>query len=149
MEPKKNSSVGLFLGCIVWFAVFGILLSCLIPMAIFGGLLSGFLASDPVAKTVGPLLCPQATTPYIHTFETTSIGENGVEYPSTGIEMLCRQVDGTSVEPLVDYQDAWIWILVIAAILVSAVIAIFVAGPVGILINRLLDRLRGKGAEFG
>jgi hypothetical protein len=143
---KPNRLPGLFIGCVVWFMVLGAMLSCILPVAIFGGLMSGFLATDQVAKIVGPILCPADTTPYIHTFPTTSTDENGFETPSTGYEMLCRQKDGTSVDPSFDYQFTWIGILTLASVILSVIIAILIAGPMGIVVNKLWDRMKVKRA---
>ena len=143
-KQKPNRAAGCFMGCVTWILVFGGLLSCLPPIVIFGGLVSGFMATDIVVPAVGPMLCPADTEPYINTYPTTSIGENGVEYPSTAVEMLCRQADGSSVEPSMDYQNAWIGLLGIAGLILSGVLSIFIAGPVGILVNKLLDRMRKR-----
>ncbi len=143
-QRKPNRAAGLFMGCVTWILVFSALLSCLLPIVIFGGLLSGFMATDVVVPIVGPMLCPADTTPYMNSYQTTSIGENGVEYPATAVEMLCKQADGSSVEPSMDYQNAWIGLLGIAGLILSGVVSIFIAGPVGILVNKLLDRMRKR-----
>ena len=143
-KQKPNRSVGCFMGCVTWLLVFGGLISCLFPIVIFGGLVSGFMATDLVVPVVGPMLCPADTIPYMNTYQTTSIGENGVEYPATAVEMLCRQADGSSVEPSMKYQNVWIGLLGIAGLILSGVISIFIAGPVGILVNKLLDRMRKR-----
>ncbi len=144
-RSKPNRVAGLFMGCVVWILVFGSLLSCLLPVVIFGGLLTGFMATDLIVPIVGPMLCPADTEPYISTSQTTSIGENGVEYPATAVEMLCKRADGSSLEPWMDYQNVWIVLLGIAGLGVSGVISMGIAGPVGVLFNKWMDRLKIPG----
>ena len=135
----KNATTGTVSGCIIWFVVFGFLCSCIIPVAsMIGGFSSG---SDIAVKTVGPMVCPENTTPKIHTYATTSIDDNGFETPSTGYEIQCLDASGDIVktDPV---AFAFIWIGIFAAIglVLAGILAFVLAAPAGVLIARLLNK---------
>jgi len=135
----KSARTGTISGCVVWFIVFCIISTCIIPVAsMVGGFSSG---SDLAVRTVGPMVCPENTTPKIHTYATTSRDDNGFETPATGYEIQCFDATGEVVktDPV---AYAFIWMGTIAAIglILTGILAFVFAAPAGVLIARLLNR---------
>ena len=135
----KSARTGTISGCVVWFIVFCVISTCIIPVAsMIGGFSSG---SNLAVRTVGPMVCPENTTPKIHTYATTSIDDNGFETPATGYEIQCLDAGGEVVntDPV---AFAFIWIGIIAAIglVLTGILAFAFAAPAGVFIARLLNR---------
>lgn len=133
----KSGTAGAASGCVIWAIVFGILASCLGFAAMMIG---GFtIGSDLAARTVGPMICPDGTTPKVHSFATTSTDDYGNESPATGYEMQCldRNQKVVKTDP-VAFGFYWSGLLLGAGVLLAAVLAFVVAGPAGLLIARLM-----------
>lgn len=136
MNSRKTGAIS---GCIVWVIVFGILASCLVTVAMMAG---GFTSATSFAvDIVGPLVCPEETTPRIRSYATTSTDDFGNDVPATGYEMQCLNDGGEVVktDPVL-YAFLWIGILAVAGIILSAILAVFLAAPAGLLISRLFRR---------
>ncbi|RJP51645.1 MAG: hypothetical protein C4583_08265 [Anaerolineaceae bacterium] len=132
----KNRKTGVISGCVVWVIVFGILASCLVTVAMMAG---GFTSATGFAvDVVGPLVCPEETTPRIRSYATTSRDDFGNDVPATGYEMQCLNDGGEIVktDPVL-FAFLWIGILAVAGIILSAILAVFLAAPAGLLIARL------------
>jgi len=135
----KNATTGTVSGCIVWVIVFGCLGSCVIPVAsMVGGFSSG---SNLAVRTVGPMVCPENTTPKIHTYATTTIDDNGFEQPATGYEIQCFDANGEVVKTdPVAYAFIWIGIFAAIGLVVAGILAFVLAAPAGVLIARLFKQ---------
>jgi len=107
-----------------------------------GGFSSG---SDLAVQTIGPMVCPENTTPKIHTYATTSRDDNGFETPATGYEIQCFDANGEVVktDPV---AFAFIWIGIIAAVglILTGILAFLFAAPAGVFIARILNRNKNK-----
>ena len=135
----KSARTGAISGCIVWAIAFGIIGTCIIPVAaLVGGLSSG---SELALNIVGPMVCPENTTPKIHTYATTTFDENGFETPATGYELRCLDIKGEIVktDPVV-YSFIWIGIISAIGLVLTAILAFAFAAPAGVLIARLFNR---------
>lgn len=135
----NNRKTGAISGCIVWVIVFGILASCLVTVAMMAG---GFTSATGFAvNVVGPMVCPEETTPRIRSYATTSRDDFGNDVPATGYEMQCLDAGGEVVktDPVL-FAFLWIGILAVAGIAISAILAFLLAAPAGILISRLFKR---------
>ena len=132
----KSATTGVVSGCVVWGIVFAFISGCMLPLAMGVG---GFTSSSGLAvRTVGPLVCPKATTPTIHTYATTSTDDNGFETPATGYEIQCLDAEGNvaHTDP-VSFAFIWIGIFGAFGLLIAALLAFLLAAPAGVLISRL------------
>lgn len=135
----KSTTTGTVSGCIIWVIVFGIIGMCVVPVAgMVGGLSS---ASGLAVRTVGPMVCPDNTTPEIYSYATTTTDDFGVSTPATAYEIHCLDASGENVktDPV---AYAFIWIGIIAAIgfVLTGILALVFAAPAGVLIARLFNR---------
>jgi hypothetical protein len=139
----KQATTGTISGCIVWVIVFGCIASCVIPIAsVIGGVSSG---SDFAVRIVGPMVCPDNTTPKIHTYSTTTIDDNGFETPATGYEIQCFDASGEVVQTdPVAFAFIWIGIFAGIGLVLASILAFVLAAPAGVLIARLLNRNKNK-----
>jgi len=144
----KSASAGAASGCIVWFLVFGVLLLCLCPTAMVVGSFSATSQSSFAVRTLEPYLCPEGSTAEIITFATTSTDEFGNQQPATGYEMQCVDANGVIVrEPSPDYAFYWLGLLFAGSLILSALLALLFAAPVGALVPVLINRFRKTGAK--
>jgi hypothetical protein len=137
----KTVKTGLLSGCLIWFFACGLAASCLIPIALMVGGISSTLAADNVAGMVSPLLCPAGSTGEITTYQTTIRDDNGVDRPSTAYEMRCVDAGGQVVrDSNPDYAFVWIGLLAAGGLVLSGLLAIALAAPVGTLIGRFFGK---------
>jgi hypothetical protein len=130
----------------MWVLVFGILSICLCPVASFIGGLSSALQPDFVARTPEPLVCPDGSTAEVTTFQTTSRDEFGNEEPAIRHEMQCIDARGNIVrESSPDFAYYWVGLLMGGSLIVSGLLALLLAAPVGLLVARLMPRSRKAG----
>lgn len=135
----KSTTTGTLSGCVIWLIVFCVIATCIVPVAATaGGISSG---TNFAVGIVGPMVCPDNTTPKINTYATTSRDENGFETPATGYELQCFDTSGKIVktDPV---AFAFIWIGIIAGIglILTAILAFALAAPAGVLIARWMNR---------
>src|SRR5690349_1812873 len=135
----KITKAGTVSGCIVWILVCGILSACLLPLAM---LIGGFTSvSNFAIRTIGPIICPDGTTPESYSYATTTTDEFGNSRPSTAYEIHCVDASGTVVkEDPVLYAFLWMGIFVLIGLGIAAILAFALAAPAGVLIARILDR---------
>jgi hypothetical protein len=135
----KNATAGTASGCIIWVVVFCFMATCVIPIAATaGGISSG---SDLAVRTVGPMVCPENTTPKIDTYATTSIDDNGFEHPATGYQIQCFDTNGEVVKTdPVAFAFIWIGIFAGIGLVLAGILAFVFAAPAGVLIAKFLDR---------
>lgn len=138
MEPAKTGAVS---GCLVWVIAFSVLCACLFPAAMVAGSITSTVTGDSVARILGPVLCPEGTTAEIFTYETTSTDSNGFETPSTAFEMRCVDESGQIVKDLgPTYAFIWTGLLGVVGLVLSAILAFFLAAPAGALVARLFQK---------
>ncbi len=132
----KSLTAGSVSGCLIWLLGFIVVAPCLISVATFaGGLSSAFLA-EPIARLFEPYLCPdnsKAEIVYslIHRF-------------SVNIEMQCVNANGSIVRGLSpDYAYYWIGLLMVGSLVVSGLLPLLLAAPLGALVTRSAHRSRG------
>ncbi len=135
----KNATAGTTSGCIIWVVVFCSIATCVTPIAATaGGFFSG---SDLAVQTVGPIVCPENTTPKIDTYTTTTTDDNGFERPATGYQVQCFDANGEVVktDPI---AFAFIWIGIFAGIglALAGILAFVFAAPTGVLTTKFLNR---------
>jgi len=130
---------GMAVGCLVWFVLFGFISACLVPVGLMS---AGFTSeTDFAVQTVGGYLCPPETKPGIYTYATTIRDERGVDMPATGYELICLDESGETVVNLgPTYAFIWTGVLGLAGALLAAVVAILLAGPVGLFVGKRFGR---------
>lgn len=135
----KPAATGTISGCIIWFIVFGVIGSCLIPLTMMIG---GFTSvTDFAMRTVGPFICPDGTIAESRSYATTTTDEFGNRQPSTAYVLQCTDVNGIVIkEDPVLYTFIWIGGLGLIGLVISALLAIVLAAPAGVLISRLFKR---------
>jgi hypothetical protein len=135
---KKSTVLGLSSGCLVSLLVFTISITCLCPLAAMVGSISSTLLGDSVARIMTPILCPAGSTGEIITFATTILDGYNNTTPSTGYEMQCVDAAGMVVrDPNPDYAFYWIGILAAGSLILSIVLGLVLAAPVGVFIARI------------
>ena len=137
----KTTAAGTVSGCIVWIIVFGILSFCLFPVSIMIG---GMTAPTQFAmQTLGPMLCPAETTAESYSYPSTTTDQYGNTQPSTAYELHCVDPNGIVVkEDPVQYAFLWTGIMAALGFAIAALLAFALAAPVGVLIARLLNRVK-------
>jgi len=135
----KSAKAGTLSGCLVWIILVFVLYTCIGPVAAMVG---GFSSSSDFAiKFVGPMVCPESTTPHVNTYETTTIDDFGNAQPATGFELQCFDANGKNVktDPVL-YAFIWIGIVGLAGLILTGILAFVFAAPAGVLIGRLFNR---------
>lgn len=142
MSNVKTTAVS---GCIIWFLLISIIASCLMPVFFTVGMFSSF--SDFAIQTTGGWLCPAGTTPTSYSYETTTTDSNGFEQPSTAYELHCVDATGTVVknDPIV-YGFIWVGLWILAGLILSGVLTFIFAVPGGMLVTKLLNKLKKPSA---
>ncbi|WP_298819518.1 hypothetical protein [uncultured Chloroflexus sp.] len=87
-------------------------------------------------------LCPDNSEAQIITSQTTLRDRFGAERPAVNFEMQCVDERGNIVRtPSPDYAYSWIVALMMISVGVSAVLALLLAAPSGIVISLLTHRV--------
>ena len=108
------------------------------------GIFSGARA-ETVAQWFSPYLCPQDTSARIVRFETTTRDFTDMPTQSTQLDMHCVDKSGNLVKNVGGlYGILFTAIAGAAALLVSAVLALILAAPAGVLLGRWISRLRAN-----
>lgn len=139
----KQTSAGALSGCLVWVIAFGVISMCIFPISMFIG---GFTSvTDFAMETVAPLICPEGTSAQSRTYATTTTDEFGHSRPSTAYVMQCVDSNGEVVkEDPVVYGFLWLGGVAGIGVILSAILAFVLAAPAGVLIAKLLDRIKKK-----
>ena len=138
MNNAKSTAVS---GCVIWFLLICIISSCVMPVFFIVGSVSSF--SEFAIQTTGGWLCPEGTTPESYTYATTTADEFGNQQPSTAYELHCVDSNGTVVkEDPVVYAFIWIGIWGAIGLILSGVLTFVFAVPGGMLVTKILNRLR-------
>jgi hypothetical protein len=146
----KSASTGALSGCLVWVLTFFLLSTCLCPLSVAVGTITSFASGDFVARLVSPYLCPPGSTGQIRAFETTTTDDNGNSVPATGYEMICVDASGAEVAntgPV--YAFVWVGVVTVLGLVLTGVLAIFLAVPAGALFARWMSRRSPPAAAVG
>ncbi len=136
----KQASTGVVSGCLVWIIACGVISMCIMPVSTaIGGITS---VSDFAIQKTGALVCPENTTPDVRTYATTTTSD-GFTRPSTAYVLQCVDTSGEVVmEDPVGYAFIWIGIISGIGLVLSGVLAFVLAAPAGVLISKVLNRIR-------
>jgi len=137
----KKSSTGVISGCLVWILAFGVISACIVPIFSVVGSISS--ASNPAINFTGKFICPDGTTSESYSYSTTSRDENGVSHPATAYELHCVATNGEVLKSdPVGYAFLWTGIFIFIGIVLTAILAFALAAPAGVLISKLMNRMR-------
>jgi len=137
----KNTTAGALSGCVVWILSICAISTCILPIFSIVGSITSF--SQYAIKTTGNFLCPDATTPRSYSYQTTTTDEYGNRHPSTAYELHCIDQNGNVVkEDSIVYAFLWIGGFALVGLIVSGILAFVLAAPAGVLIGRLLKRVK-------
>ena len=133
----KQAATGTLSGCFVWVIAFFMISMCILPIATMIG---GFTAvTDFAIKQTGAIICPENTTPKIH---TTYFGDGR---RTTSSDLQCVDASGEVVmDDPVGYAFLWIGIIVGIGLILTGVLAFFLAAPAGILIAKIVERIKSS-----
>lgn len=137
----KNTGTTAVSGCLIWFLLISIIGTCVMPVAFLAGTLSSF--SDYAIKTTGNWLCPEGTTPESYSYASTTTDEFGNRQPATAYELHCVDAGGEVVkEDPILFGFIWIGIFTLGGLALSAVLSFVFAVPGGMLVTKLLNKLK-------
>ena len=128
-------------GCVIWFLLISVIASCVMPIFFVAGSLSSF--SITAINITGGWICPDGSTPQQNTYSTTTFDEFGNPEPATAYELQCVDGNGTVIKTdPVGYSFLWIGIFAVLGLIVSAVLTFILAVPGGMLVTRVLNKIR-------
>ena len=131
----KQATTGTISGCLVWIIAFGVISACVLPISIAVGSITS--VTDFAVKQTGAIVCPDSTTPKIRSFATYGSG------PSTTFVLQCVDASGDVVkEDPVGFAFLWIGIIAVIGLIISALLALALAAPAGVLIGRFTNRTK-------
>ncbi|HQU36341.1 MAG: hypothetical protein CNIPEHKO_03315 [Anaerolineales bacterium] len=137
----KQTSAGALSGCLVWVIAFGVISMCIFPISMFIGVSTS--VTDFAMETVAPLICPEGTSAQSRSYATTTTDEFGNSEPSTAYVMQCVDSNGDVVmEDPVTYAFLWTGAIAGIGLILAGVLAFVFAAPAGVLIAKLLSRMR-------
>ena len=129
----KQATTGTISGCLVWIITFVVISMCILPISFVGSMTT--MTSDFAIRQTGAIVCPDSTTPEVHTFATYGSG------PSQTSVLQCVDASGEVVkEDPIGFAFLWIGILSGIGLVLASVLAFVFAAPAGILIAKLLNR---------
>ncbi len=139
----KQTSAGALSGCLVWVIAFGVISMCILPVSMMVGGFTSF--SDLAIQQTGRFICPENTTPDVYSYATTTTDENGNRQPSTAYVLQCKDASGEVVkEDPVGYAFLWIGVIAGIGLILSGILAFVLAAPAGVVIAKLLGRIKKK-----
>ena len=135
----KSAGTGTVSGCVIWLIVFCLISTCILPVS---GMIGSFTSfTDAPIKMIGPMICPEGTTPQSHSYQTTTTDDFGNSQPAMGFSLQCVDTNGNVIkEDLVAYAFIWIGILAGIGFILAGILAFIFAAPAGVLITRFLNR---------
>ena len=137
----NNAKVTAISGCVIWFLLISVIASCVMPIFFVAGSLSSF--SMTAINITGGWICPEGSTPQQNTYSTTTFDEFGNPEPATAYELQCVDGNGTVIKTdPVGYSFLWIGIFAVLGLIVSAVLTFILAVPGGMLVTRVLNKMR-------
>ncbi len=140
MSKTKTTALS---GCFTWIALLFVFGSFLLPASMFVGNLTS--ETNFAMNTMGKYMCPEGTTPQTSTSSVQKRGTDGKRYNDGIVELQCRNPDG-SIVPNLSFLagPAWIGVFFLAGLLLTILFASIFVIPGGILLNRVMDKLRGS-----
>ena len=131
----KSASAGAASGCVVWLLTFGSVGFCLAMLSMPVGLFTSD-SEFVVARVLGPMLCPDETTPHVvsHRIRTDEPGIHTV------YELHCTNVTGVVVKKDGTYALLWVGLVGCVGLAIAALIALILAAPAGALFSKFLNR---------
>lgn len=140
----KSAGTGTISGCVIWVIVFCLVSTCVLPVAMLVGTFTSF--TDAPIEFIGPMICPEGTTPRSHQYATTTIDDFGNSQPATGFSLQCVDENGDVVkEDLILYSFIWIGIIGGVGLVLAGVLAVVFAAPAGVFITKFLNRNKRAG----
>ncbi len=137
----KQATAGTISGCVIWILSNGVIMSCILPIFIIIGTITSF--SQFAIKATGNLICPKGTIAESYSYETTTADDFGNSEPATAVELHCVDQNGTVVKnDPVGYAFLWDGIFALIGLIISGILALVLAAPLGVLIGRLFNRSR-------
>lgn len=137
----KQATTGTVSGCLVWVIAFFAVSLCILPIATIVGGITSF--TDFAIQQTGRFICPENTTPHVRSYATTTTDEFGNRQPATAYVLQCKDASGEVVmEDPVGYAFLWIGILAGIGLILSGILAFVLAAPAGVLIAKLLSRIK-------
>ncbi len=137
----KQTSAGALSGCLVWVIAFVAISMCIFPVSMIVGVSTS--VTDFAMETVAPLICPEGTSAQSRSYATTTTDEFGNSEPSTAYVMQCVDSNGDVVmEDPVTYAFLWTGAIAGIGLILAGVLAFVFAAPAGVLIAKLLSRMR-------
>lgn len=138
MSKTKTTA---FSGCLIWLLLIAVIGGCVMPVAfIVGGVTS---TTDFVIENVGAFICPEGTAPRSYSYQTTTTDEFGNARPSTAYELHCEDSNGEVVQTdPVGYAFIWVAIVALLGAALTGILAFVFAVPGGLLVTRLLEKIR-------
>lgn len=134
----KQATTGTVSGCLVWIIAFGVISLCILPISFAGSMFT--ITSDFAIQQTGAIICPDNTTPEVRSFATYGSG------PSTTYVLECVNAnDEVVMEDPVGFAFLWIGIIAVIGLALSAILAFVLAAPAGVLIAKLLNRIKKTG----
>lgn len=129
-------------GCFTWIALLFVFGSFLLPASMFVGSMTS--ETNFAMNTMAKYMCPEGTTPQTSTSSVQKRGTDGKRYNDGIVELQCRNPDG-SIVPNLSFLagPAWIGVFILAGLLLAILFAFIFAVPGGILLNRMLEKMRG------
>lgn len=119
----------------MWIIAFVAISLCILPISFVGR-----MTGDFAIQQTGAIICPDNTTPEVRSFATYGSG------PSTTYVLECVNANGEVVmEDPVGYAFLWIGIIAVIGLALSAILAFVLAAPAGVLIAKLLNRIKKTG----
>ncbi len=143
----KNAGTTAVSGCLIWFILILIIGTCIMPVAFVASMFSS--SSDWAIQTTGNWLCPEGTTPESYSYASTTTDEYGNSRPATAHELHCVDTSGIVVktDPVL-YAFIWVGIFAGIGLIVSAILSFVFAVPGGILVTKLLEKLKSPNAKI-
>ena len=139
----KQAAAGTVSGCLVWIIAFVVISMCILPISMFIGLTTSF--SDFAIRQTGPYICPENTTTDVYTHTTS----DGMGRRATTYKLQCIDGNGNVVkEDQSGYTFLWMGIVAVPGLILTGVLAFFLAAPAGVLIAKLLNRLKSPKAKM-
>lgn len=139
----NNAKATAISGCVIWFLLISVIASCVMPIFFVAGSLSSF--SITAINITGGWICPDGSTPQQNTYSTTTFDEFGNPEPATAYELQCVDGNGTVIKTdPVGYSFLWIGIFAVLGLIVSAVLTFILAVPGGMLVTKVLNKMRVK-----
>lgn len=143
MSKTKTTALS---GCFTLIALLFVFGSVLLPASMFVGNLTS--ETNFAMNTMGKYMCPEGTTPEISNSSIQKRGTDGTRYNDRIVQLQCRNPDG-SIVPNLSFLagPAWIGVFMLAGLLLAILFAFIFAIPGGMLVTRVMNKMRGSRVD--